>query len=116
MSDAGLAWDVSYSSPSSLLHTAGRKTQVHHGMLDAGCSVKTFYSRGGKVAERVEIDDSGERKQLMIAEIFVLHVQGEGKANLFFAHKSLPKSHLQRQCRNTIIFLQNSSACAHLVR
>jgi hypothetical protein len=60
-------------------------------MLDSGCSVKTFYSRGGKVAERIETDDSGERKRLRIAEIFSLHIQGEGKAFFFRLQVSTKK-------------------------
>jgi hypothetical protein len=42
----------------------------------------------------------------MIAAVFGLLIQGEGKTNLFFAHKSLLKSHLQGQCRNLFFFAE----------
>ncbi len=52
--------------------------------------MKAFYWREGKAAEQFETDDSGERKRLRIAEVFGLHVQGEGKAK-FFSLTSLCK-------------------------
>jgi hypothetical protein len=65
--------------------------------------VKAFYSREKKVAERFEIDGSGERKQLRIAEAFGLHVQGEGKAN-YFSLTSLCKKATCRDIADTQLF------------